>query len=243
MFVDVLCTEMYRGLKDPKTTTSILAARKKDRNSLSDSVSHNLSADVVGSPKLDKKHIKSLEKCPCRKSDPASWLLKCTACKQHWHSTCANLCGISKEFVECIENWKCPLCFVPCTSNKSSVNPYICSVCNNSQKIKSALDDQSVEKFLESVSNIVKQNEELSKSANDIEYFNLHLKHLLLDKSEFEDLSDKMSKFGNNISDINGKIDNLQSEISQMSSQSTPNPDSTIEEITTQINKISETIN
>ena len=113
---------MYRGLKDPKTVSSIQNARHKKRTSpsLSDSnVSDKSFVDVEGivSPRLVKPTVKKADllKCPCNKSDPKSWRLTCTKCKQQWHTNCANLCDISKEFVETLNQWLCPSCFVPCS--------------------------------------------------------------------------------------------------------------------------------
>ena len=50
--------------------------------------------------------------CPCTQSDTNSWLLICTKCNQTWHSSCANLKGVSEEFVTSLELWLCPWCFV-----------------------------------------------------------------------------------------------------------------------------------
>ena len=81
-------------------------SKKRLSNSESDALLDNstLSAannssfvDVVSTPLTTKLR----EKCPCRKSDPESWLLKCVSCSQNWHTNCANICGkIPKEFIK-----------------------------------------------------------------------------------------------------------------------------------------------
>ena len=49
--------------------------------------------------------------CPCKLSNTNSWKLKCTKCNQLWHSSCANLKGVSEEFITSLEHWLCPWCF------------------------------------------------------------------------------------------------------------------------------------
>ena len=41
-----------------------------------------------------------------------AWLLKCTACEQMWHNSCANLKGnLLKSTVDQLDHWQCPWCF------------------------------------------------------------------------------------------------------------------------------------
>jgi len=60
--------------------------------------------------------------CPCNASKKAtSWELTCSRCPQKWHSECVNLKGIPETFVEHLEDWECPFCFVaPAVTNRHS---------------------------------------------------------------------------------------------------------------------------
>ena len=201
--------------------------KKKPRTSLSESVASETSfidVEVVVSPKIVRKLKKdkgpNLEKCPCKKSDTKSWLLKCTKCQQHWHSGCSNLHGISQDLVESLENWLCPACFIPCTGMKSlpSNNDYICTVCRNNSNISSALHTDSAKQFIENVTSLTQLNEELSNSASHIDYFNLHLKHLLLDKSSIDNYATKLDETTNNIGLISDSITKLSNGLSELKS-------------------------
>ena len=57
------------------------------------------SDDSLYSDVDDVKGTNNKCKCPCNTSDSESWKLLCSKCEQTWHSSCANLKGISKEFV------------------------------------------------------------------------------------------------------------------------------------------------
>ena len=56
-----------------------------------------------------------LSKCPCSKSNVSSWKLKCSSCKQVWHTSCANLRtsqAMPENVVLNLEKaWTCPWCF------------------------------------------------------------------------------------------------------------------------------------
>ena len=57
----------------------------------------------------------NLSKCPCEGSDLDSYKIKCSACKQHWHTPCANLLCSSfeeKMILELQKTWHCPWCHV-----------------------------------------------------------------------------------------------------------------------------------
>ena len=57
----------------------------------------------------------NLSKCPCEGSDLQSYKIKCSACKQHWHTPCANLsCSAFEEkmILELQKTWHCPWCHV-----------------------------------------------------------------------------------------------------------------------------------
>ena len=56
-----------------------------------------------------------LAKCPCMASNERSWKIKCSFCKQAWHTTCCNLVakGIDDKVIADMEKqWACPWCYV-----------------------------------------------------------------------------------------------------------------------------------
>lgn len=56
-----------------------------------------------------------LSKCPCLSSNEKSWKIKCSQCKQVWHTVCCNLSAKSineKIILELEKDWSCPWCFV-----------------------------------------------------------------------------------------------------------------------------------
>ena len=57
----------------------------------------------------------NLSRCPCEGSDQDSYKIKCSSCKQHWHTPCANLSCKSfeeKTILELQKTWHCPWCHV-----------------------------------------------------------------------------------------------------------------------------------
>lgn len=90
-------TPSRRGQGTPKSSTKV-TARKTTAKEKTDPIT---TTDV------------SPEKCPCGQSDTSSWVLRCIKCTQNWHNNCCNLKGIDKNFVEQLEDWLCPYCFVP----------------------------------------------------------------------------------------------------------------------------------
>ena len=230
--------------------TSLLGSKTKMKKRLAHSESeagHNTSTNSgnhsfignINSP-LSRKQ---LTKCPCRKSDPDSWMLTCVSCNQQWHANCANIRGkMKKEFVNSLESWECPWCFIPCVVKET---PNICKTCKNSESIRSALDDDAVKQFIETVSYVKKQNDELHKSVSQIEYFNLHIKHLLLtDKKDFKDHTTNIKSIDDNINIIHDNIEKLTSDFNKLvsddASSKCSNSNTVIDSLTVDINRLDE---
>ena len=53
----------------------------------------------------------TLDKCPCESSDLRSYKIKCSSCKQHWHTPCATTFE-EKMILELQKTWHCPWCHV-----------------------------------------------------------------------------------------------------------------------------------
>ena len=103
-----------------------------------------------------------LGKCPCQRSNESSWKLKCSGCKQIWHTNCANLRSskaISESVILSLENtWLCPWCF------RSQIlrPPGHPSCTNETQIFGTALADAVCEKVREDISNEVLPEFQLS---------------------------------------------------------------------------------
>ena len=98
-----------------------------------------------------------LGKCPCLKSNETSWKVKCSSCRQTWHTMCANL--KAKTIPESViinmeKTWMCPWCFSTPLCRPSG-HP---SFKNESQLMGTAISDVVGERLAEEVShNIVPQ--------------------------------------------------------------------------------------
>ena len=186
----------------------------RKRNSMSESSINNVTLDIESeiSPNILKKL--KLEKCPCKKSDSNSWKLQCKQCQQQWHSGCVNLKGISKDFVEQLENWMCPNCFVPC--NTQPPTTYVCSVCKNNAEVSSALESNAAQNFINSVKSLSTMSDQLNQNSSDIEYFNLHLKHLLIDASSIDNHSCKLQAATDSMNSISDEICKLNNAVAAL---------------------------
>ena len=84
----------------------------QDRNSLGITPSQSSSNPQTDKPKVTKAQ---LAQCPCHKSDQNSFKMKCSQCKQQWHTPCANICSKNipeKCILEMEKSWTCPWCYV-----------------------------------------------------------------------------------------------------------------------------------
>ena len=98
-----------------------------------------------------------LSKCPCLKSNETSWKVKCSSCKQTWHTTCANLKArtIPESLIVSLEkSWMCPWCYST-PHIRPSGHP---SIKNESNLMGTAISDIVGERVAEEIShNIVPQ--------------------------------------------------------------------------------------
>ena len=133
----------------------------------------NVEIDVTNitrnSSKTPTKPAKTqLGKCPCRQSNESSWKLKCTACKQIWHTDCVNLktaCAIPESVILSLEkSWTCPWCFrtpilrppghPSCTNENQLIGTVIAdSVC---EKVREDISHNLLPEFQLSVDNLIK---------------------------------------------------------------------------------------
>lgn len=122
--------------------------------------SQSLGTGESATPAKSTKTI--LGKCPCQKSNESAWKMKCTGCKQVWHTSCANL-KTQKVIPESVilgleKSWTCPWCFR---------SPYLRppghpSCTNETQLFGTALADAVCEKISQEISNEIIPEFELS---------------------------------------------------------------------------------
>ncbi len=131
--------------------------------------------------------------CPCYQTTTKnSVMIACIKCTQAWHVGCVNLTGLTQAPVKKLVNWKCPRCFI---------FPY---------KVQSA--DEKSETFAEFqkiTGNITKCNEDLKDSAKAIEFFNLHIKHLVLNEHSFKENSKRIANLESGVDEIKTILSDL----------------------------------
>ncbi len=133
----------------------------------------------AASPSATGSQSKKITKksCPCGRSTAGrDWVLKCSQCSQHWHSSCSNMKGaesLSQTQIDGIlEFWQCPWCFKS-TFTKPGTH-------------KSATDEESLIESTVSCSMIQKLTEAVAESVQ---------KSLpLIDMSALETRLDNLSK-------------------------------------------------
>ena len=123
-----------------------------------------------------------LKKCPCNSSDPESTYVKCAKCSQEWHNNCCNFSGISQNAIKKLGKWQCPKCYVCPLSDQSLSSDY--------------------KEFISTMSRIEKCNEELKDGVSSFEFFNQHIKHLLLDDHKYKNQSSKIDNLHADMAEV-----------------------------------------
>ena len=131
-----------------------------------------------------------ISKCPCLQESKVLTII-CVSCKQTFHSNCVNL-GIptSAALKRLSISWKCPDCFI---------FPY-------TRRLKEEEKSEALTEFFSNISKISKCNEELKDSATTIEFFNEHIRHLILREDSFNEHSKKTERLVTGIEDISEDI-------------------------------------
>ena len=131
------------------------------------------------------KPIDGLKKCPCNNSSPDSTYIKCAKCSQEWHNKCCNLVGITQGAIKKLVQWQCPQCYVcPFFGNKT--------MGTNHKSFNSAM------------LHMEECTEELNDNITKIDFFNQHIKHLLLDDQKFKAQTSKIDRLGTDMEELNG---------------------------------------
>ena len=157
--INIINTTITEGAKKSSARNKNLKTSQRPR---SQSLGIGDSATATAAATTTKPTKTILGKCPCQKSNESSWKLKCTACKQVWHTSCANL-RTQKVIPETVilgleKTWTCPWCFR---------SPYLRppghpSCTNETQLFGTALADAICEKVSDQISNGIVPDFELS---------------------------------------------------------------------------------
>ena len=131
-----------------------------------------------------------ISKCPCLQESKVLTIV-CVSCKQNFHSNCVNLGSPTPAALKRLSiSWKCPDCFI---------FPY-------TRRLKEEEKSVALTEFFSNISKISKCNEELKDSATTIEFFNEHIRHLILREDSFNEHSKKTERLVTGIEDISEDI-------------------------------------
>ena len=160
------------SLRVPKSLAKLGPASNTTNELLTDNDTDILSVTSVSATDsiAESLIIDKLKQCPCAASDKSATYVVCTKCAQEWHNKCANLDGLTPTAIKKLDNWMCPRCYV---------SPFVVAAV-------SGIVPSDIEVFLTRISDIKKCNEELRDSVTTIEFFNAHIKHLLLSDTQFK---------------------------------------------------------
>ena len=147
--------------------------------------------------------------CPCNVSQSRSNAVKvsCTKCKRQWHATCCNLSGIISNMAKELEaqGWQCPWCFKPAYQDPNQTagttnSPNLTGSCNTSKQI---------DEFLATMARIETCKEELNEGISSVEFFNEHIRHLLLDDSKFKNHTAKVTKLSEDMAEVKSQVSQI----------------------------------
>ena len=138
-----------------------------------------------------KQMSSSTLKCPCGESDPSSIYVKCAKCIQQWHNKCCNLDGLTQAAIRKLEKWQCPRCYT---------SPFVQTHIDAANCLK---------EFVDKMTRIERCNEDLNDSITSVEFFNMHIKHLLLDDKKFIEQTSKLETLSSDVTAIRKQVSEL----------------------------------
>ena len=130
--------------------------------------------------------------CPCAMFDRKCIAIKCTSCKKDWHTECCNLTSVTPTVVKKLEthSWECPWCYHPAIQKPGDGHQPDIST------------KKTYDLFISNMARVQNCTEELNENITAIEFFNKHIKHLLLDESKFKTHTVKIDKLSADITDL-----------------------------------------
>ena len=132
------------------------------------------------------------DQCPCFNTGSKSNLhIKCCKCNQVFHPTCVNLAGLTKSTTLKLTKWKCPDCYIfPYTKQSNEKS-------------------EAFSEFLKIIPRISQCNEDLRDSATTIEFFNEHIKHLVINEDSHKEQSEKINQLETDVKHIKSSLERL----------------------------------
>lgn len=191
----VLQSSHYGGL--PEKTNSTVPEALNDTVIIDPTA---LADETLEKTTVIQKTVNIITQCPCGMFDRKCIGIKCSACEKEWHTECCNLAGVTPSVAKKLETqtWKCPWCY----------EPSITKPCSQSG---TQPNSEVYNKFTCSVSRLETFTEELSDNITSVEFFNQHIKHLLLDDTKFKLHSEKVDKLSADVEIIKEEVKNLSS--------------------------------
>ena len=143
------------------------------------------------------KTVNTITQCPCGMFDRKCLGMKCSSCNKEWHSECCNLTGVTPSVAKKLEvqMWKCPWCYEPGIKKpgtQSETQP-----------------SEVINKFTCSITRLEAFTEKLNDNITSVEFYNEHIRHLLLDDAKFKLHSEKIDKLSTDVDSIKEDIKKL----------------------------------
>jgi hypothetical protein len=130
--------------------------------------------------------------CPCQQDSlKGTFVVQCCKCLQAWHPECSNLRGITPGAAKKLKNWNCLRCIV-------------LNMLSTSDQLR--MDNDIVSKFLLTTTEIERYTEDLKESASSLDFFNTHIKHLLLHEDSFVDHTAKIAQLEQHVEEIKSML-------------------------------------
>jgi hypothetical protein len=125
--------------------------------------------------------------CPCQQDSlKGTFVVRCCKCLQAWYPECSNLRGITPGAAKKLNNWNCLRCI-------------ILDMLSTSDQLR--MDNDIVSKFLLTTTEIERYTD-LKESASSLDFFNTHIKHLLLHEDSFLDHTGKIAQLEQHVEEI-----------------------------------------
>lgn len=175
------------SVKQRKTTSTVDG--NLDDTLLIDVTEVNESTTTVNSQAVPK-----LVDCPCAMYDRKCNGIKCSKCDKSWHTECCNLTGVTPGNVKKLETqkWQCPWCYQPTIPNPDTKD--------------GKETTESLRSFMASITCLQKTTEKLKDGTSAVDFFNEHIRHLLLDKNQFKSHSDQIIELHNDVKAMKEEI-------------------------------------
>ena len=118
---------------------------------------------------------------------------------------------------------------------------FICDSCKNNETLRASLQNVHVVNFATKLSELKTLNDDLSERISQIEMLDLHLKHLLLDKTALKALdvnNTKVDKMNSNLESLISSVAKMESELNEFRARKDPDNSESIDKLCTKIDDV-----